>query len=177
MSDRKEKLEKINFYNRLIELRDNQREMHSKGHILLKGSEIPMEANPHGFMQWYMHPDMDDICMHSLMIYVQEIPPGSRSGKIKCQGGQVIFIWEGKGHTVIDGVSHAWETEDVLQIPLRIHGCSFQHFNDDPEHPVRLIVTEANLTGSLGVDRGVGFEQLEISPDTIGMYPRMNTAK
>lgn len=165
MSSRTEKLRQINFYDELVKLRDQQREIHNNGLILIKGSEIPSELNPQGQMQWYMHPSMDDICMHSLIIYVQEIPPGSRSGKIFCQGGQVIYIWEGRGYTVIDGVSHAWEGEDVLQIPLRIHGCTFQHFNSDPDHPCRLIVTEANLTGPLGVDRGVGWEQREPSPD------------
>ena len=44
----------------------------------------------------------------------QEIPPGSRSGRLKFQGGQILFIVEGRGHTMLDGVKHAWEAGDVV---------------------------------------------------------------
>ena len=53
------------------------------------------------------------------MFFQQEIPPGSRSGRLKFQGGQVIMILEGRGYTLVDGVKHTWEAGDVLNLPLR----------------------------------------------------------
>ena len=65
-----------------------------------------------------------------MIFFQQEIPPGSRSGRIKFQGGQVILILEGKGYTLIDGVKHTWEAGDVLNLPLRAarhHRAALQH--------------------------------------------------
>ena len=66
-----------------------------------------------------------------MMVYQQEIPPGSRSGRVKFQGGQVIMILDGQGYTSIDGVKHTWKKGDVLNLPLRADGIIVQHFNTD----------------------------------------------
>lgn len=116
-------------------------------------------------MRWYMHPDIDDTILKTLMFLVQEIPPGSRSGRLMFQGGQVMFIIEGKGYTLIDGVKHSWEARDVVSLPLKRDGIVVQHFNDDPDSPARFIAAEPNWFACTSVDRGSGFEQLEDSPD------------
>jgi gentisate 1,2-dioxygenase len=100
-----------------------------------------------------------------LLFFQQEIPPGSRSGRLKFQGGQVMMITEGRGYTVIDGVKHPWKAGDVLNLPLRADGIIVQHFNSDPEHPVRFVAAEPNWLDGLTVDRGCGFEQLEDAPE------------
>ena len=116
-------------------------------------------------MRWYMHPDIDDTILKTLMFLVQEIPPGSRSGRLMFQGGQVMFVIEGRGHTLIDGVKYAWEARDVVNLPLKRDGIVVQHFNDDPDNPARFIAAEPNWFACTSVDRGSGFEQLENSPD------------
>ncbi len=51
------------------------------------------------------------------------------------------------------------------ELPLRPDGIVYQHFNTDPAQRVRFIACEPNHLDSLGVDRGSGFEQLEVAPE------------
>lgn len=124
-----------------------------------------MGTNRQGIMRWYLHPIFEDTIINPFIFYVQEIPPGSKSGRVKTQGSQIFYIWKGKGYTVMDGVKHYWEAGDIIQIPLRPMGVIYQHFNGDLKNPVQLISVEANTLYALGVDRGCGFEQLENCPE------------
>ncbi|GIK83157.1 MAG: cupin domain-containing protein [Burkholderiales bacterium] len=152
-------------WNELFEMRDRQREDLEKSVWLIKGKDLPQENNRQGLMQWYMHPLLKSPCINTLAIFVQEIPPGSRSGRIHHPGNQVIFVWEGQGYTLMDGQKHHWSKNDVVQLPLRLKGVTVQHFNTDPDQPAKLICCEPNSFQSMWVDRGSGFEQLEVSPD------------
>ena len=155
----------VSLYDELLRLRDQQRGKKQQARSVVKGDALPWEINPQGKMKWYLHPSIDDTVIQTLIIYLQEIPPGSSSGKQKTQGGTVIFVVEGKGHTIIDDATHSWEKEDVVQIPIRHDGVFFQHFNDDTQEPAYLICAEPNLVNALGVDRGSGFEQLAAAPE------------
>jgi gentisate 1,2-dioxygenase len=161
---RNERIAKRNLFQELIELRDKQREERQDAVWLVKGNSLPWEQNDLGKMRWYLHPTLEDTVIHSLMLWVQEIPPGSQTGKLQFQGGQVIYVWAGRGHTLLDGVRHSWEAGDVINLPLRTEGITVQHFNEDPNEPARLICSEANYAHALGVDRGAGFEILERAP-------------
>ncbi len=162
---RAQKLASINLYDELIRLRDQERERKKNSIFVVKGDELPWEVNPQGKMRWYLHPAIDDTVIRNLIVYLQEIPPGSCSGKQKCQGGVVIFVLAGRGRTIIDEVTYSWETDDVVQLPIRPNGIVFQHFNDDPNQAAQLICAEPNLVHALGVDRGSGFEQLTSAPE------------
>lgn len=161
----RESLAGRNLWSDIIKMRDEQR-ADLKGAVqLVRREDLPLEKNEQGLMRWYMHPSIKDIVLHTLIFFEQEIPPGSRSGRLKFQGGQVIYVVEGRGYTILDGVKHAWEAGDVLNIPLRKQGVVMQHFNADHNAIARFVVTEPNLFAATSVDRGCGFEQLEPSPD------------
>ena len=98
--DRKSKLEETNFYDELLALRDTQRERIRHGIQVIKERDLPVETNRQGLMRWYLHPAIKDTALATLIFFQQDIPPGSRSGRIKFQGGQVIMILEGRGYTV-----------------------------------------------------------------------------
>ena len=148
----------------LFELRDRQRARRRGGKVIARGDELPWEQNRQGKMKWYMHPTMTENCLNTLIFYVQELPPGGRSGKQKSQGGQAGVVWEGRGYSLVDGVRHDWEKHDVLNFPVRTEGIVVQHVNLDPEKPALLAFVEPNTTDALGVDRGCGFEQIEDAP-------------
>jgi len=150
--------------DRLFELRDKQREMFSKGLRVVHGKDRPLERNRNGYMKWYMHPMLDDTVTRALIVSVQEIPPGSRTGKQKTQGGMVLYVLEGSGYTMLDKDKHEWSRGDVINIPQRDKGVILQHFNSSSEKAVRLLSVQPNLVHSLGVDRGAGFEQIEDAP-------------
>ena len=159
--ERKAKLAEKNYYDDLLAIRDEQRVQIRTGIQVVKEGDLPLESNRQGLMRWYMHPSIKDTALSTMIFYQQEIPPGSRSGRVKFQGGQVMLILEGKGYTVIDGVKHSWEAGDVLNLPLRPRGIIVQHFNTDPNVTVKFVATEPNWTDCTFVDRGSGFEQLE----------------
>jgi hypothetical protein len=164
-SDRTAKLANVNLWNELLALRDKQREQRKTAVQVVRLSELPVENNQQGLMRWYLHPSITDTVLSTLAIYRQDIPPGSRSGRLKFQGGQILFIVEGRGHTILDGVKHAWEAGDVVNLPCKRDGIVVQHFNADPEKPAAFLAVEPNLFAATSVDRGCGFHQLEQSPD------------
>lgn len=164
-NDRTAKLAEHNYYDELLALRDEQRKQIHHGIQVIKEADLPVEVNKQGLMRWYMHPAIKDTALNTLIFFHQEIPPGSRSGRIKFQGGQVMMILEGRGYTLVDGVKHTWEEGDVLNLPLRAKGIVVQHFNSDPEKPAKFVATEPNWVECTFVDRGSGYEQLEEAPE------------
>ena len=149
----------------ILALRDRQREQYRNGIQVIKESELPLEVSKQGLMRWYLHPAIKDTALSVLLFFEQEIPPGSRSGRLKFQGGQVMLILEGQGHTLIDGVKHPWKAGDLLNLPLRADGIIVQHFNTDPDKPAKFVAAEPNWLECTSVDRGSGFEQLEDAPE------------
>lgn len=164
-SPRTEKLTMTNYWNELMAMRDRQREARKTAVQVVRLSELPLENNQQGLMRWYLHPSIIDTVLSTLTIYRQEIPGGSRTGRLRFQGGQIMFIVEGRGYTMLDGVKHAWEAGDVLNLPTRRDGIIVQHFNADPEQPAAFLAVEPNLFAATSVDRGCGFELMEVSPD------------
>ena len=164
-TDRKAKLAEMNHWEELLKLRDRQRAQTRNGIQVIKEAELPQEVSRHGLLRWYLHPAIKDTCLSVLLFYQQEIPPGSRSGRLKFQGGQVMMITEGRGYTTIDGVKHPWKAGDVLNLPLRADGIIVQHFNADPSNPAKFVAAEPNWLECVTVDRGCGFEQLEDAPE------------
>ncbi|MBI2986203.1 MAG: hypothetical protein HYY45_05475 [Deltaproteobacteria bacterium] len=165
MVDRSTGWRELTRYQELIQLRDEERRRIAGSSVCVKGAKLPWEANPQGLMKWYMHPKIDSTAHKFLIFYSQEIPPGSRSGKQKCQGGVVFVVVEGTGYTVLDGERYDWKQDDLLQLPIKPEGVTFQHFNASEKKPALLIAAEPNLAATTGVDRACGFEQLETQPD------------
>jgi gentisate 1,2-dioxygenase len=164
-SERTAKLANMNCWNELMALRDQQRERRKTAVQVVRLSELPLENNEQGLMRWYLHPSIMDTILSTLSIYRQEIPPGSRSGRLKFQGGQIMFIVDGRGYTMLDGVKHAWEAGDVVSLPCKRDGIVVQHFNGDAAKTAVFLAVEPNLFAATGVDRGCGFHQMEQSPD------------
>jgi hypothetical protein len=166
--DRTQKLAATNFWDELLKMRDEQREQRKNGLQVIRGATLPQEVNRQGLMRWYMHPAIKDTILSTHLFFEQEIPPGSRTGRLKFQGEQVMYILEGKGYPVLDGVKHHWKAGDVVNLPLRKQGIVIQHFNEDPEKPAKFVAAEPNLFACAGVDRGSGFEQIEDAPEYRG---------
>jgi hypothetical protein len=150
-------------WDELIALRDRQRERAKGGVQVVRGDALAQESNPQGLMRWYMHPAIESTILNTLLFFEQELPPLSRSGRLKFQGGQVIYILAGKGYTLVDGVKHPWKAGDVLNLPVRRDGIVVQHVNDDRETTAKFLACEPNFVDAAGVDRGSGFELLEPS--------------
>ena len=154
----------VNLFDRLLALRDLQRQRLSQATWLIRGDELPWELNAHGKMQWYLHPYLAYTAVQTQLFYRQEIPAGSRSGVQRHGGDAVFYILEGDGYTEVDGVRHVWKGGDVMTLPVFPDGVIYRHVNTGTV-PVRLICIERNLVHTVGVDRQSGFEQLQPCPE------------
>ncbi len=158
----------VNVFDLLMERRDEERKANKTAKVVIKGKELPLEKNRMGLFRWYLHPYRKDAAHRALLVWVQEIPPGSRSGKQKAQGGRMHYVLEGWGYTEIDGVRHEWKQGDMILFPIKTQGITYQHFNKDPGAKARIVAAQPNVYDTLGVDLGSGLEQLEDSPDFKG---------
>jgi quercetin dioxygenase-like cupin family protein len=150
--------------DRLFALRDAQRAQLRLAQLVVRGRERTVERNRMGQFRWYLHPEMPNLATRTLLFYVQELPPGGRSGQQLHQGGRVHYVWEGRGYTIVEGIRHPWETGDIIMLPVKPEGTTHQHVNTDAERPARLLVAEPNFVDSLGVDLGAGLEQVGDAP-------------
>jgi gentisate 1,2-dioxygenase len=137
----------------------------SKAKLVIEEKDRPLERNRMGLYRWYIHPAFTDVVCRHILFWTQDIPPGSRSGQQKHQGGRIHYIVEGKGYSLLNGVRYDWEEEDLLIVPIERGGTIIQHFNADPDRPAKMAVAEPNWYDILGVDMACGLEQLENSPD------------
>ena len=159
-----DELANVNLFDRLLALRDLQRQRLQQATWLIRGDELPWELNAHGKMQWYLHPYLAYTAVQTHLFYRQEIPAGSRSGVQRHGGDAVFYMLEGEGYTEVDGVRHVWKGGDVMTLPVFPDGVIYRHVNTGTA-PVRLICIERNLVHTVGVDRQSGFEQLQPCPE------------
>lgn len=151
-------------YDSLMQMRDLQRQLRGQTSCIRNGDELPWEINRHGVMRWFLHPLFLYTGLRNFMAYLQCIPPRSRSGLQKHPGDKVFFFLRGNGHTTIDSVRHDWGVEDLLILPIRPNGATYQHFNDSDE-PAFLFACEPNLAFIFDLDRGSSFEELDPAPE------------
>lgn len=152
----------------LFLLRNQWRGLMRKAISLVEGRKLKWEINRQGKMRWYLHPGITHTSLRSLLVFMQEIPPGSRSGRQLHQGGVVHYVLKGRGYTVVNGQRHDWEAGDTISLPILPDGIEYQHFNTDADNSAVFIAAEANLVDPLGADLGSGLEQLENCPEYKG---------
>lgn len=140
------------------------REQHQAGASLLTRDGATPELTRMGAMRWYLHPALTGTSTQSLYVHELTLPAGSRSGRMRVQGGIIHFVLEGSGHTVVDGRSHSWEADDVIALPIREAGVVYQHVNDG-DAAARLLVVWPNLDSALGPEAGVELTVLEDCPE------------
>lgn len=165
-----------NMLEALIQLRDRYRRQAERGIKIVRGEDLPWEINRQGKMRWYMHPAKNDTAIRSLVVYMQEIEPGGRSGKQASPGGIVHYMLEGKGHVVVNGKKHSWTKGDCVGLPVLSRPVEYQFFNTDRKRAARYIAATPNLFEVLGVDMGSRFEQLEAASLLVKSWRRKKKA-
>jgi hypothetical protein len=154
----------MTLFERTLQAAVAERNRRASAKDLITRDELTAEVSPFGILRWYLHPELEAPSTRALYFCELEIPAGSRSGALFCQGGFVHFVLEGTGHTVVDGATHDWEPEDVIVIPIREDGVSFQHVNTGDE-VVRMVIAWPNHDSAVGVEGGVAMAIRENSPE------------
>src|SRR3990170_8890932 len=119
---------------------------------VVKPQEMPWEQSRQGYIKHLVNAKMP-VRIETVDAYMQEIPPGGRSGKHRHMAEEYVYILEGTGYDLHWDVEvdikdtyvwtpkkepsrWEWEAGDSVYIPTNtVH----QHFNADPQHPARFI--------------------------------------
>jgi quercetin dioxygenase-like cupin family protein len=138
-------------------------------------NEMPWEMSRQGLLKHLLNEGMNTR-METVDAYMQIIPAGSRSGKHRQLAEECLYVLEGRGYDLhqdcdveITDTYHwkaqdevkrfEWQAGDLIYIPPNtIH----QHFNADPDRPVRLISAINRIYRKFGLN---DLEQIEDAPE------------
>jgi quercetin dioxygenase-like cupin family protein len=133
--------------------------------------EMPWEMSRQGLLKHLLNGQMNTR-MESVNAYM----PGSRSGKHRQLAEECVYVLEGRGYDLhqdcdveITDTYHwkpqeevkryEWEAGDVIYLPPNTIS---QHFNADPDRPVRLISAVNRIYEKFGLN---DIEQIEDAPE------------
>ena len=104
------------------------------GKLLVKSIEREFENSRQGRVKFILYPNVwPENALQDWAVFMQDIV--RHSGKHRHQGSLVIFVLEGRGYTVVDGVRMDWKKNDLILLPLKPGGVEHQHFNLQPGEP------------------------------------------
>ena len=142
---------------------------------IVKSNEMPWEMARQGLLKHLLNEQMNTR-METVDAYMQIIPPGSKSGKHRHLAEECLYVLEGSGYDlhqdcdvkIVDKYEFIpqeevkkfeWEAGDLIYIPPNtIH----QHFNANPDRPVRLISAINRIYKDCGLN---DLEQIEDAPE------------
>jgi quercetin dioxygenase-like cupin family protein len=137
--------------------------------------DMPWEMSRQGLLKHLINEQMNTR-METVDAYMQIIPPGSRSGKHRHLAEECVYVLEGRGYDLHQDCDveitdvYFWkpqdevkrfeyEAGDLIYIPPNtIH----QHFNADPDQPLRLISVINRIFKQTGLN---DLEQIENAPE------------
>jgi gentisate 1,2-dioxygenase len=105
---------------------------------VIKGKDIKLKKGPQLFIADVITPK--EKITQVLYAHFVVLAPGGKSDKHGHMNEAMFYILDGKGHEIHDGVRYDWEAGDVVVVE---NACVHQHFNDDPNRPVRALVIKA----------------------------------
>ena len=163
------------YYQGLLDDAEQMPARNSKRHKVVHPENMPWEMARQGLLKHLLNESMNTR-IETVDAYMQIIPPGSKSGKHRHLAEECVYVLEGHGYDLhqdcdveITDTYHwkpqaevkryEWEAGDVIYIPPNtIH----QHFNDDPDRPVRLISSINRIFKYCGLN---DLEQIENAPE------------
>lgn len=163
------------YYQGLLDDAEQMPARNSKRHKVVHPENMPWEMARQGLLKHLLNESMNTR-IETVDAYMQIIPPGSKSGKHRHLAEECVYVLEGRGYDLhqdcdveITDTYHwkpqdeikryEWEAGDVIYIPPNtIH----QHFNADPDRPVRLISSINRIFKYCGLN---DLEQIENAPE------------
>lgn len=163
------------YYQDLLNDAFNKPVEDAKRKKIIKPHEMPWEMAKQGLLKHLLNEQMNTR-METVDAYMQIIPPGSKSGKHRHLAEECLYVLEGEGYDLhqdcdveITDTYHwkpqeevkkfEWNAGDVIYIPPNtIH----QHFNANPDKPVRLISAINRIYKYCGLN---DLEQIENAPE------------
>jgi quercetin dioxygenase-like cupin family protein len=164
-----------NFYQQLLDDAATLPARNARRTKVVLPADMPWEMSRQGLLKHLLNSGMNTR-METVDAYMQIIPPGSRSGKHRQLAEECLYVLEGRGYdlhqdcdveitdtyhwTPQDEVKrYEWQAGDVIYIPPNTIS---QHFNADPDRPVRLISAVNRIFKNSGLN---DLEQIEDAPE------------
>lgn len=117
-------------YEASIRAMEKLAERQRDGRVLIRQDDHEWQDTRQGRLKYYLSPKVfTDTVLQDWKVFLQDIQ--EHSGRHTHQGGLVIYVWEGRGHTMIDGERYDWEEGDLIILPIKPGGVDHQHFNAD----------------------------------------------
>ena len=183
--------QQADYYQEFLERSlENPLSAHGDGPLnkVLKPEDMPWELSPQGLLKHMLNEEMAERYDYPGMgadLYQQVIPPGSKSGKHRHRGEEIVIVLEGEGYDrhwdaelTVEGEldreqpdwefdeepqTFEWEAGDAIYVPVNtVH----QHHNTSEDEPARFISAQARAFTNLGF----GYEDLE-QFETAPEYP------
>jgi quercetin dioxygenase-like cupin family protein len=163
------------FYQDLLDDAASAPERNKRRKKIVRPADMPWEMSRQGLLKHLLNEGMNTR-METVDAYMQIIPPGSRSGKHRQLAEECLYVLEGRGYDLhqdcdveITDTYHwtpqaevkryEWEAGDVIYVPPNTIS---QHFNADPDRPVRLISAVNRIFKASGLN---DLEQIEDAPE------------
>jgi quercetin dioxygenase-like cupin family protein len=164
-----------NLYQQLLDDASSAPVRNAKRKKIVKPEDMPWEMARQGLLKHLLNEGMNTR-METVDAYMQIIPPGSRSGRHRHLAEECLYVLEGQGYDLhqdcdveitdtyhwtpqVEIKRYDWQAGDVIYIPPNtIH----QHFNANPDKPVRLISAINRIFKSSGLN---DLEQLDNAPE------------
>jgi quercetin dioxygenase-like cupin family protein len=152
---------KDNPYERVLAARRELYERNATGPVVIPSESREVHLTRQGRLHYFLDPvSFKETPLQHWRVFTHQIR--TRSGKHIHQGGLVIYVIEGKGYSVVDGVRVDWEKGDLVLLPLTIGGVEHQHFNLDPDKPS---TWAAFINVPISEHLASDLEQTEVSPE------------
>ena len=152
---------KDNPYERVMRQRKELAERNLTGPVVIDCTKQQWFQARQGKLLYYLCPNNHpETPLQHWRVFIHEIK--TRSGKHRHQGGLVIYVLEGRGYSIVDGVRMDWEKGDLVLLPMKPEGVVHQHFNLDPQKPA---VWAALINMPIHEYLASDFQQVENSPD------------
>ncbi len=164
------------YFRRLMQDATERPARNTKRKRIVTPEEMPWELSPHGLLKHIINDAMGTMA-ETIDIYMQVIPPGSRSGRHRHFAEEAFYIAEGSGYDLHwdcdveadeqgwrwivpdEPQRFEWKAGDVVYIPpATMH----QHFNGEGGRPARIISATNRVYKWSGLNN---LEQLENAPE------------
>ncbi len=162
-------------YQQLLNDAETAPQRNAQRKKIIRPNEMPWEMSRQGLLKHLINEGMNTR-METVDAYMQIVPPGSRSGKHRHLAEECLYVLEGRGYDLHQDCDveitddYHWkpqdeikrfdyEAGDVVYVPPNtIH----QHFNADPDRPLRLISCINRIFKQCGLN---DLEQIEDAPE------------
>lgn len=150
-----------NSYELIIQQRLEFADRQISGPVVIKLSDRRWQVTRQGKLVYYLAPlTYKDTPLQDWLVFRLHIH--THSGKHRHQGGLVIYVIEGEGHSIVDGERIEWKAGDLMLLPIRPGGVEHQHYNAKPGASVHWIAfCYMPIMDHLAME----MQQMENSPD------------